>query len=157
MPSAAEYREARRPREGAHARPMMRGLMIRLLRFLSANGMLTPKYARLLGRYLRRRFLSVAGWRWRTDGLVFLGKRLELQIGRTGEISFGRLCWIGDGTKIRWHEGRVEIGAKTVFGQECTISAYEHVRVGEQCVIADRAMFLDFDHGAVVAERANRQ
>ena len=131
--------------------------MIRVIRFLAANGMLTPKYARLLGRYLRRRFLTMAGWRWRTDGLVFFGKRLELQIGRRAEISFGRMSWIGDGTKIRCHEGRVEIGAKTVFGQECTISAYKRVRIGEQCVIADRAMFIDFDHGVVEVERPIRQ
>ena len=50
----------------------------------------------------------------------------------------------------------VEIGAKTVFGQECTISAYRRVRIGEQCVIADRAMFIDFDHGVVEVERPIR-
>ena len=50
----------------------------------------------------------------------------------------------------------VEIGAKTVMGQECTISAYQHVRIGEQCVIADRAMFIDFDHGVVEVERPIR-
>ncbi len=49
------------------------------------------------------------------------------------------------------------IGAKTVIGQECTISAYQHVRIGEQCVIADRAMFIDFDHGIVEVERPIRQ
>jgi acetyltransferase-like isoleucine patch superfamily enzyme len=136
---------------------MIRGPMIRLIGFLRTNRMLTPKYARLLGRYLRRRFLTVAGWRWSTDGLVFFGRRLELQIGRKGEIRFGRLSWIGDGTKIRCHEGVVEIGAKTVMGQECTISAYRRVRIGEQCVIADRAMFIDFDHGVVEVERPIRQ
>ena len=64
--------------------------------------------------------------------------------------------WIGDGTKIRCHEGEVIIGVKTVLGQECTISAYQHVRIGEQCVIADRAMFIDFDHGTVEVERPIR-
>ena len=48
------------------------------------------------------------------------------------------------------------IGAKTVIGQECTISAYKRVRIGEQCVIADRAMFIDFDHGVVEVERPIR-
>ena len=51
----------------------------------------------------------------------------------------------------------VEIGAKTVIGQECTISAFQRVRIGEQCVIADRAMFIDFDHGIVEVERPIRQ
>jgi hypothetical protein len=136
---------------------MIRGPMIRLIRFLRANRMLTPKYARLLGRYLRRRLLTVAGWRWSTDGMVFFGRGLELQIGKRGTIKFGRLSWIGDGTKIRCHEGVVEIGAKTVMGQECTISAYRRVRIGEQCVIADRAMFIDFDHGVVEVDRPIRQ
>ena len=131
--------------------------MIRTLRFCARNGMVNPSYGRLLLRYLRRRLLTVAGRRWSTDGLVFFGKGLELQIGRGGRIDFGRFVWIGDGTKIRCHEGAVEIGAKTVMGQECTISAYQRIRIGEQCVIADRAMFIDFDHGVVEVERPIRQ
>jgi acetyltransferase-like isoleucine patch superfamily enzyme len=130
--------------------------VLRLFRFLRAKQMLNWRYARLLWRYAWRRFLTPAGWRWKTDGPVFFGKRLELQIGKRAEIRFGRFCWIGDGTKIRCHEGVVEIGPKTVFGQECTISAYKRVRIGEQCVIADRAMFIDFDHGVVEVERPIR-
>jgi len=131
--------------------------VIRTIRFLSRNGMLNRKYGRLLWRYLWRRALTPAGRRWRTDGLLFLGRDLELEVGRGGTIEFGRFVWVGDGTKIRCHEGRVEIGAKTVMGQECTISAYQRVRIGEQCVIADRSMFIDFDHGVVEVERPIRQ
>jgi acetyltransferase-like isoleucine patch superfamily enzyme len=131
--------------------------VIRLIRFLARNGMLTPGYARLLGRYLRRRLLTAAGWRWRTDGPVFFGRSLELRIAPGARVDFGRFVWVGDGTKIRSHEGLVEIGAKTVIGQECTISAYRRVRIGEQCVIADRAMFIDFDHGVVEVERPIRK
>jgi len=127
-----------------------------VIRFLARNGMLTPKYARLLGRWLRRRLLTAAGWRWRTDGPVFFGRGLELQVARGARIELGRFVWVGDGTKIRCHEGSVEIGAKTVLGQECTISAYRRVRIGEECVIADRAMFIDFDHGVVEVERPIR-
>ncbi len=88
--------------------------------------------------------------------MLFLGRRLELTVGSRGELRFGRFVWIGDGTKIRCHEGTVEIGEKTVMGQECTISAYQRVRIGEQCVVADRAMFIDFDHGVVEVERPIR-
>jgi acetyltransferase-like isoleucine patch superfamily enzyme len=130
--------------------------VIRAIRFCARNGMLNPQYGRLLVRYLRRRLFTVAGYRWRTDGLLFLGRGLELQIARRGRVDFGRFVWIGDGTKIRCHEGVVEIGAKTVLGQDCTISAYKRVRIGEQCVIADRAMFIDFDHGVVEVERPIR-
>jgi acetyltransferase-like isoleucine patch superfamily enzyme len=130
--------------------------MLRSIRFFAANGMLNARYARLLGRYLWRRFLTPAGWRWETDGPVFFGRNLQLQVGSRGTLRFGRFSWIGDGTKIRCHEGEVEIGAKTVMGQDCTISAYQHVRIGEQCVIADRAMFIDFDHGMVEVDRPIR-
>jgi acetyltransferase-like isoleucine patch superfamily enzyme len=130
--------------------------VISTIRFLARNGMLNWRYGQLLGRYLRRRFFTAAGRRWRTDGLVFLGRGLELEIGARGRVDFGRFVWIGDKTKIRCHEGRVEIGAKTVMGQECTISAYQRVRIGEQCVIADRAMFIDFDHGVVEVDRPIR-
>jgi acetyltransferase-like isoleucine patch superfamily enzyme len=127
-----------------------------VLRFLARNDMLNLRYARLLWRYLWRRLLTRAGRRWVTDGPVFFGRRLELEISPRGRIRFGRFVWIGDATKIRCHEGEVEIGAKTVMGQECTISAYQRVRIGEQCVIADRAMFIDFDHGVVEVERPIR-
>ncbi len=127
-----------------------------MLRFLARNRMLNPRYARLLWRYLWRRLLTPAGRRWRSDGPFFLGRGLELKVEPRGEIRFGRFVWIGDETKIRCHEGVVEIGAKTVMGQECTISAYQRVRIGEECVIADRAMFIDFDHGIVEVERPIR-
>ncbi|MCB0862558.1 MAG: acyltransferase [Solirubrobacterales bacterium] len=118
--------------------------------------MLRPKYALLFWRYLWRRLFTRSGRRWVTDGPVFFGRDLQLQTGRNARIRFGRWVWIGDGTKIRCHEGEVEIGPKTVFGQECTISAYRKVRIGAECVIADRTMFIDFDHGVVEVERPIR-
>jgi acetyltransferase-like isoleucine patch superfamily enzyme len=127
-----------------------------LIRFLARNGMLNRHYGRLLWRYAWRRTLTTAGRRWHTDGFVFFGRRLEIEIARRAEDRFGRFVWIGDGSKIRCHEGKVEIGPKTVIGQECTISAYKRVKIGEQCVIADRAMFIDFDHGVVEVERPIR-
>ena len=124
--------------------PRRYGLAV--LRFAAAHGMLSPKYAALALRYLRRRLFTVAGRRWETDGMLFLGPRLQIQIGRGARIRFGRFVWLGHGTKIRCHEGEVEIGPKTVLGQERTISAYQRVAIGQQCVIADRVMFIDFDH-----------
>ena len=44
-----------------------------------------------------------------------------------------------------------------MLGQECTISAYQRVRIGEQCVIADRVMLIDFDHNVVDAEQPIRK
>jgi acetyltransferase-like isoleucine patch superfamily enzyme len=127
-----------------------------VLRFLARNRMLNWRYGRLAWRYLWRRRLTRSGRRWRTEGFLFFGRGLEIEIAPRGRVEFGRFVWIGDRTKIRCHEGLVEIGAKTVIGQECTITAYQHIRIGEQCVIADRAMFIDFDHGVVEVERPIR-
>ena len=119
--------------------------------------MLNPRYARLLWRYLWRRYLTPPAGAGRPTARFSSAAACELQIAPRGKVRFGRFVWIGDGTKIRCHEGEVVIGAKTVIGQECTISAYRRVRIGEQCVIADRAMFIDFDHGVVEVERPIRQ
>ncbi|TMM09640.1 MAG: acyltransferase [Actinobacteria bacterium] len=124
---------------------------------MRAHGMLTPKYARLLLRLLRRRFLTPTGRRrLRTDGIAFIGPKVTLQVGKRGRIELGRWAWLGHRTKIRCHEGVVSIGAKTVLGQECTISAYQHVSIGRECVIADRVMLIDFDHGVVEVDRPIR-
>ena len=127
-----------------------------LLRFLRGNGMLQPRYAVLAARLLRRRYATRAGRRLRLDGPAFLGPRVRLEIGRRGTVELGRWSWVGHGTKIRCHEGTVSIGSKTVLGQECTISAYQHISIGRECVIADRVMLIDFDHGAADPERPIR-
>ncbi|MGE5408689.1 MAG: acyltransferase, partial [Syntrophothermus sp.] len=81
----------------------------------------------------------------------------KLEIGSHATLRIGRWAWIGHDCKIRVHEGEVEIGAKTVIGQECTISAFQHVSIGRECIVADRVMFIDFDHGVVEVERPIRQ
>jgi len=134
-----------------------RGGPLALLAFMRAHQMVDANYARLLVRLLRRRFLTRTGRRLRTDGIAFIGPRVVLQIAAGGRVELGRWSWLGHGTKIRCHEGFVSIGAKTVVGQECTISAYQHVSIGRECVIADRVMLIDFDHGTVEVERPIRQ
>ncbi len=131
-----------------------RGGPLALLRFMRANGMLRPGYAALLARlaFLKLRF----GRRLQTDGLCFICPGVKLEIGRGATLRIGRWAWIGHGCKIRVHEGEVSIGAKTVMGQECTISAFQHVSIGRECILADRVMLIDFDHGVTEVERPVR-
>ncbi len=136
--------------------PPARNGPVALIAFLARNRMLTPKYALLAARLMWRRFLTASGYRMRLDGMLFLGPGVKLQIGRHARVRFGRWTWIGHDTKIRCHEGEVRIGAKTVLGQECTISAYQHVSIGDQCILADRVMLIDFDHNVADAERPIR-
>jgi len=126
-----------------------------LLRFMRANHMLSFRYAFLLARYtwLRLRHRG----RLQTDGICFICPRVKLEIGRHATLRIGRWAWIGHGSKIRVHEGEASIGAKTVIGQECTISAFQHVSIGRECIIADRVMLIDFDHGVTEVERPIRE
>jgi acetyltransferase-like isoleucine patch superfamily enzyme len=132
-----------------------RGGPLTLLRFLHAHGMLNYRYGLLA---LRLAWLKLR-WRGRlqTDGLAFVAPGVTFEIGRGARVVLGRWSWIGHGTKIRAHEGEVHIGAKTVIGQECTISSFQLVSIGRECIVADRCMFIDFDHGVVDVERPIRQ
>jgi acetyltransferase-like isoleucine patch superfamily enzyme len=135
--------------------PPRHGGPVVLLRFLRAHGMLNHKYGRLLVR------LAWLKLRWRgrlvTDGMAFVAPDVTIEIGKGARLHLGRWSWIGHGTKIRAHEGEVHIGAKTVLGQECTISSFQHVSIGRECIVADRVMLIDFDHGVVEVERPVRE
>ena len=135
--------------------PPLRGGPLALLRFARANRMLTWGYLRLALRWV---WLKLR-WRGRlqTDGLCFVCPGVKFEIGKGARVTLGRWCWLGHGCKVRVHEGELSIGAKTVFGQECTISAFQHVAIGRECIIADRVMMIDFDHGMVEVERPIRE
>src|SRR6478735_11143199 len=132
----------------------LEGSMVSLLRFMARNRMLNLKYARLIVRWawLKLRW----GKRLQTDGLCFVGPNVKLEIGKDAVLRLGRWSWIGHGTKIRVHEGECELGAKSVMGQECTISSFQHVSIGRECIIAARVMLIDFDHGVTEVERPIR-
>ena len=134
--------------------PPRAGGLLTLLRFMRRHGMLNLKYARLIARLGRIRLRL--GSRLRLDGLAFVGPGCSLEVRRGATLELGRWSWVGHGCKIRCHEGTVSIGAKTVLGQECTISSYQHVSIGRECVIADRVMLIDFDHGIVEVDRPIR-
>ena len=134
--------------------PPRRGGPLTLLRFLRAHNMRRRDYVRLMARlgWLKLRFRG----RLQTDGPAFIGPGVKLEIGPHARIVLGRWAWLGHGCKLRAHEGEIRIGAKTVMGQECTISSYQHVSIGRECIVADRVMLIDFDHGIVEVNRPIR-
>lgn len=135
--------------------PPLHGGPLTLLRFMRRNGMLTSGYALLLARlvWLKLRFRG----RLKTDGIAFVCPGVTFEIGKDATVHLGRWSWLGHGTKVRAHEGEVRIGAKSVLGQECTISSFQHVSIGRECIVADRVMLIDFDHGVVEVERPIRE
>ncbi|HEX5145632.1 MAG TPA: acyltransferase [Conexibacter sp.] len=142
------------PPEVRAAPPPPHGGALTLLRFMRRNGMLNRRYAVLL---LRLGWLKLR-WRGRlqTDGIAFVCPGVQFEIGKGARVVLGRWSWLGHGCKVRAHEGEVSIGAKSVLGQECTISAYQHVSIGRECIVADRVMLIDFDHGVVEVDRPIR-
>ena len=132
----------------------LRGGPLALYRFMRDHGMLSWPYAKLIARWLwlKARFRG----RLKTDGLCFICPKVTIEIGKDATLYLGRWSWIGHGCKIRVHEGEARIGAKSVLGQECTVSAFQHVSIGRECIIADRVMLIDFDHGVVESERPIR-
>jgi len=137
-----------------HAPAPLAGGPLALLRFMRANHMISRDYAHLLARLVLLKLRH--GRRLQTDGICFICPGVKLEIGREATLRIGRWAWIGHGSKIRVHEGEVSIGAKTVIGQEATISAFQHVSIGRECIIADRVMLIDFDHGVTEVERPIR-
>jgi acetyltransferase-like isoleucine patch superfamily enzyme len=133
----------------------LHGGVLAFLRFARANHMFSRGYLLLVVRWL---WLKLR-WRGRlvTDGMCFVCPGVKFEIGPGARVHLGRWSWIGHGCKVRVHEGELRIGAKTVFGQECTISAFQHIAVGRECIIADRVMMIDFDHGMVEVERPIRE
>ena len=142
------------PPELRGAPPPRHGGLFTLLRFMRSKRMLTPKYLRLIVRLARKK-LRFRG-KLRLDGLAFIGPGVTIQVAKGAHLELGRWSWVGHGCKLRCHEGQISIGAKTVMGQECTISAYKHVSIGRECVVADRVMLIDFDHGMVEVDRPVR-
>jgi acetyltransferase-like isoleucine patch superfamily enzyme len=142
------------PRQIRRPPQPLRGGPLALYRFMRDHGMLSWPYAKLIARWLwlKARFRG----RLRTDGLCFICPNVTIEIGRNATLHLGRWSWIGHGSKIRVHEGEARIGAKSVLGQECTISAFQHISIGRECIIADRVMLIDFDHGVVEVERPIR-
>ena len=134
--------------------PPLHGGPLTFLRFARRNRMLTWGYAYLILRlgWFKLRFRG----RLQVDGIAFICPGVKFEIGRNAVVKLGRWSWIGNGCKIRAHEGEVIIGAKTVMGQECTISSFQHVAIGRECIVADRVMLIDFDHGVVEVERPIR-
>jgi acetyltransferase-like isoleucine patch superfamily enzyme len=134
--------------------PPLHGGPLTFFRFAREHRMFTPGYALLMARWV---WLKLR-WRGRlqTDGLCFVCPGVKFEIGRDATVKLGRWSWIGHRCKVRAHEGEVSIGAKSVLGQECTISAFQKVSIGRECIIADRVMMIDFDHGMVEVERPIR-
>ena len=135
--------------------PPLHGGVRELWRFMRSHYMANRRYAVLLARLAWAKLRL--GDRLQLDGIAFICSGVVLEVAPGARLVLGRWSWLGDDTKVRVHEGVVEIGAKSVLGQECTLTCFRRIKIGRECIIADKVMMLDFDHGVVDVERPIRE
>lgn len=104
--------------------------------------------ARLVAAVTRRLRLAAARVRYRN---VHFGARcdvrsqLRVTTSPHADVRFGSGCVIDHGMTIECR-GRLDIGARTIFGHHCTIAARDSVEIGEDCLIAEMVSIRDHDH-----------
>lgn len=137
----------------------LRGGPITLLRFMIKNRLFRTRYLAAYGRMFNHKVIHrrAYGRKIHTDGLAFIGKKVKIEIGPLAHVILDRWCWVGNRTKLRAHGGFIRIGSKSVLGEEITFSTYEEISIGRECIIADRVMFIDFDHIVADPEQAIRK
>ena len=99
-------------------------------------------------------------WRDRAQLILLeheLGERLNLapdvriersvlwRIGTTGIVRVGSGSVIRSGSEIKV-DGRLDIGKRVLIGAGCTLSVLESLRIGDDCLLAERVSLRDHDH-----------
>jgi len=114
------------------------------LRWMWRNRAFTPWY---LLRYWRLFWLRVLHPEVVTEGMVFIGRRVELYARRGyARLVLGRWVHIGAENRLRAHEGTLRVGDKCVFGRDNTVNCYLDVEFGAGTIVADWVYVCDFDH-----------
>ncbi len=104
----------------------------------------TPFY---VVRYWRFMMLRLRHPHVVTEGFVFIGRRVELSArAGYGRLVLGRWVHLGDGNRLRAHEGTLRVGDKVVLGRDNTINCYLDIEIGDACIVADWVYVCDFDH-----------
>jgi acetyltransferase-like isoleucine patch superfamily enzyme len=137
LDATMRVRRHRDPRQARYLTPAN-------LRWVISHRAWTPFY---LVRYWRLLKLRLRHPEVVTEGLVFLGRRVEVE-GRPGygRVVLGKWVHLGDGTALRAHEGTLRVGDKAVFGRNNTVNCYLDVEIGAKALVADWVYITDFDH-----------
>jgi acetyltransferase-like isoleucine patch superfamily enzyme len=78
---------------------------------------------------------------------VFLGRDVDLAVRPGhGRIVLGSWVHLGDGTRLRAHEGTLRIGDKVVLGANNTINCLLDIEIGAASLLSDWIYICDFDH-----------
>lgn len=130
-------RRRRDPRQG-------RVLTLASLRWILKERAWTPYFLVRYWRFLvfRMRYPYVV-----TEGFVFLGKRIEIQVSKDhARLVLGKWVHIGNGNKLRAHNGLLRLGDKVVLGSDNVINAHLDIEIGASTLVSDWVYICDFDH-----------
>ncbi len=72
-------------------------------------------------------------------------QRFGLTIGEHAVVRIGAECTIDHDVVVEAY-GRIDIGARTIFGHHCTVAAQDSIVIGEDCLIAEMVSIRDHDH-----------
>lgn len=114
------------------------------LRWVLRERAWTPYYLKRYWRFLvfRLRHPGVV-----TEGFVFLGKNIEFDVAKDhARLVLGKWVHIGNGNKIRAHNGVLRLGDKVVLGSQNVINAHLDIEIGASTLISDWVYICDFDH-----------
>lgn len=82
-----------------------------------------------------------------TEGFAFLGTGIEIEVAEDrAELVLGRWVHIGNGNKLRVHNGVLRIGDKAVLGSDNVINAHLDIEIGAATLVSDWVYICDFDH-----------
>jgi acetyltransferase-like isoleucine patch superfamily enzyme len=87
---------------------------------------------------------------------VVVGRDVHLQAYAGARIVLGDGCRIGHGTRIVVQAGAVEIGARAMLGERCTLVAHSGVSIGADAQLGHGTVIVDFDHVFEDVERPIR-
>lgn len=114
------------------------------LRWIIGERAWTPYY---LKRYWRFLIFKLRHPQVVTEGFVFLGKRIEIEVNAGyAQLVLGRWVHIGNDNKLRVHNGSLRLGDKTVLGTDNVINAHLDIEIGAATLISDWVYVCDFDH-----------
>lgn len=68
-----------------------------------------------------------------------------LLLGPRARAVFGAECVLDRALTVECR-GRLEVGARTIFGHHCTLAAHQSVKIGPDCLLAEMVSVRDHDH-----------
>jgi acetyltransferase-like isoleucine patch superfamily enzyme len=92
----------------------------------------------------------------RIGGTVTIGRGVRFDVARGARVVLGAGVVLGDRCRFHVASGELSIGADTILGERCVVTAHERVAIGAGCLLGDEVVLVDLDHRFDDVERPVR-